>query len=129
MGKWKFKNFDMPAAAANNPMAGTIKQLFSSASLEIKPDKKFTLTMVVPIEGTWSLNGNVISMQPTSVMGMSMDKVKEMQAKQPGGGGMMAKNVDQPMNATLSDDGKTLTLLGPTEQQGTLSFEKDSAGS
>jgi len=126
VGKWKFKSLDVPAAQQSNPMIGMIKSMLASSTIEIKPDKKFVLTMVVPIEGTWALTDSKVTMTPTSVQGMSIDQVKSQAQAQGGQSGMMAKGAGNPLDGTLSDDGKTLTVSG-SGQQGSMVFEKEAS--
>jgi hypothetical protein len=102
VGKWKAKLPDK-VANSNKPedqMAKAMAQsMMSTFTLELKPDKTFTMTMMMfPVEGKWSVSGNTVQLAPEKVMGMSADQVK---SKNPN-----AKV--EAMRFTASPDGKQL---------------------
>jgi len=121
VGKWK-GSVTLPPNMAKDPRAGMLKGMFSNLTLEVKEDKKFTLTMMVPIEGTWSVSGKSLTLQPTKIMGMDVKQAQEMAKKQ----GRSATSMDKPMKMTLSEDGKTLTAENPESSQGgSMTFTRD----
>ncbi len=126
-GKWHATNVDIPASASSNPMIGMIKGMLAKATLEIKPEKKFSMQMGVAIEGDWALADSGAALTPKTIGGMSIDQITQAAGAQGGQGSMMAKSAGQPMNLKLSDDAKTLTLSGAAGNQGSVTFEKDAS--
>ena len=109
VGKYKAQ-LTMPEGKKDDPSApmakGFAEALVGSMSLEIKEGKAFTMTaMGFPIEGTWTLNGDKLTLTPTKVMGMDPKTAsKDSTSKS-----------DEPMELTVSSDGKTLM---PTKKAG-----------
>jgi hypothetical protein len=124
VGKWTGE-LSMPDAKGDDPMAKFAQALMGNVSLDLKEDKSFTMTIVIPIEGTWSLQGDVLTLMPTKVMGMTMDEAKKMAESN---GKTADKNdMNQPMEFSVSGDGKTLTAIkksGAKADQGDLVFKK-----
>lgn len=123
-GKWTMSKG--PNVDPKNPAAALIQGMMKSVSIEFKKDHKFTMMMMVPIEGTYTASGNTVSLTPTSIMGMTMDQIKEKNKGNPA----LAKSGDmeKPMNATLSEDGKTLTV-DDKSGKGSMEFTKEAASS
>lgn len=123
-GKWTMSK--APNVDPKNPAAAMIQGMMKSVTIEFKKDHKFSMTMMIPIEGTYSVSGNSVSLSPTSIMGMSMDQIKSQSKNNPA----MAKSgdMDKPMNATLSEDGKTLTV-DDKSGKGAMEFTKDASSS
>ena len=127
VGKWKIDTTKLPASMTSGPGAAMAKGFMSSMSVEFKPDKKFAMTMIVPIEGTWTLDGSTVTLTMTSMMGMSLDQIKQ-QAKNstnPTAASNM-QSLEKPLTGTLSDDGKSLLLAQPG-QKDALTFAKDTS--
>ena len=134
-GKWKCTDMKLPASAQSGPGAAFAKSMMNAITIEFKPSKQYTMSMMFPIEGTWTLDGTTVSMQMTKMMGMDLSQLKqtvETQAKtnptvaqqlkaNPNGMDSMGK----PQTATLSDDGKTLTVKDNTGKGGDMVFTKD----
>ncbi|MEZ0327723.1 MAG: hypothetical protein ACAH95_17645 [Fimbriimonas sp.] len=60
----------------NNLATGIQRGLASSISLEIKEDKTFhMIAMVVPVDGTWALEGDKVTLTPKGVLGFSKSDV------------------------------------------------------
>lgn len=114
-----------------NPFGAMAKSMMGSMALELKDEHKFTLTIMIPIEGTWSVSGDTLELKPETVMGMKADEVKKKQeeaaAKNPA---LMAqaKNGDltKTLKFTVGSDG-TLTAVpdGSSTDKGTLTFKKE----
>ena len=127
VGKWT-GDLTIPESEKDNPMAKMVQGMMGSLSLELKADKTFSMSMIFPIEGTWSVSGDTLSLQATKMMGMSMEQAKSM-AKSQGKAGNVDE-MDKPMQFTISADGKELKAV-PTKgaassQQGNLVFKKSS---
>ena len=108
-GSWKASDVQLPAQLANNPMASMLKSQLGGATLEVKPDKKYTLSVGgQPVEGDWSITGRSASFLAKTFAGQSAADIAKM--TQGGGANMAAVTsaLDKPSTLTLSDDGKTL---------------------
>jgi hypothetical protein len=92
------------AAAA----AGAMK-----ATLEFKEDKTYTLSMGLPLEGTWAYADNNVTMTTTKVMGMDISSI-------PG-----AEKDNKPQVLKVEDGGKKLTMSIPESQGSTITFTKN----
>ena len=90
--------------------------------LEFKGDHSFAMPQV---EGTWTLAGDIVSMQATKMNGKTMAEVKEQLAKIPAAS-KMAAEIDKPMKMKLEAGGKTLTLMNEKpEATSTMVFQKE----
>lgn len=125
VGKWTGKA-SVPDDKKNDPNVKMAEAFLSNASLELKEDKKFTMTIMFPFEGTWSVSGDTLALKVEKFMGMTVDQVKNMAKGQPN-----SQNIDEiekPMEFKISGDNKTLTavkkgaMAGPG--QGDLVFTK-----
>ena len=127
-GKWKFKDLSTPSS--QNPQAAqSIKNMLGSMSLEFKKDKTYAMTVGVAMEGNWTLSGNTVSMKPTKVMGMDIATVKKQAAASGKMTTQQSDQIDKGMTATLSDDGKTLTMAGNggASGGGSMTLTKDTS--
>ena len=94
VGKWQM---DTASATAGNDQSNAMAASLAKAFvLEFKSDKTFTGPMM---EGTYTMNGHTVTMTTTKMMGMDVSKMGDQAA---------ANN--KPEEATLSDDGKSLTM-------------------
>ncbi len=126
VGKWTGK-ITMPEGQKNDVGAKFAEALMNNVSLELKEDKKFTLTMMFPIEGTWSTSGDALNLKVEKFMGMTVDQVKDMSKGQPNAD--KVGEFEKPMEFTISGDNKTLTAkkggsLAAGQGQGDLVFTK-----
>ena len=104
-GKWKIDMTKLPAALTTGPAAAVAQKMFSGISIELKSDNTFSAGGAgQDQQGTWKLDGSTVTLTPTSGRG---DK--------------------KPGTATLSDDGKTLTLSTGQAQMPSITFVKDSS--
>jgi len=128
-GKWKIKSMpDLSNAQGvqGNAMAQSVLQSMSkSMAIEFKPDKHYTMTMIIPIDGDWSISGNTVTMKATKMAGMDMAQIKKMAASNPQAQASLDKN-STDMTASLSDDGKTLTVNSKNGSGSAMTFEKAS---
>lgn len=121
VGKWT-GSVDTSSIPANTPGAEMAKQMMSKIPLELKADKTFVMTMMFPIEGTWSQSGSTITMKISKIMGQDMETVKKAAQAQ----GQKMDDADKPMVMTLSDDGKTLTGAAPGAKE-QIKFTRDAS--
>lgn len=138
VGKWKCTDMKLPGSvsSANASMA---KSMMSSITLEFKPDKHYTMSVILPIEGTWTISDHTVSMTMTKMMGMDMTQLKQTVQQQAKTNPAVAKSLQQnpnsmdalnkPQTATLSDDGKTLTVKDNSGKGGDMVFTKDTSSS
>jgi len=118
---------DDPAAKFGEAMLGL---LTGSLTLDLKADHKFTLVMVMPISGDWSLSGNTITLTPKTIMGLTFEEAKKEQEKQAKvGSGTFMKTDDQnkPIQLQVQPDGKTLKgvdEMSGQKSKGELIFTK-----
>ena len=97
-GKWK-GSVEFTGEAAKNPMAEMAKSMMGNISLELKPDKKFAMTMGMSVTGSWTQDGSTVTLTPDST-GKS----------------------EKPLVLTVSADGEKMTT---TEKEATLVFTRD----
>lgn len=127
IGKWKANasKMQLPNASSGNAAqqmgANMAKQMLSNMTIELKQDKTFAMTMMIPIEGTWAFNSadGTVALTPTKMMGIDISKMPKAQQN---------PNASRPMIAKLSDDNAHLTMQGnsPTSgpSNGSLTFDK-----
>ena len=126
VGKYK-GDLKMPPAKPGDQRAEMAakmaKSMAATLALELKADKSFSMTVMFPVEGTWSVSGSTLSLKAEKIMGQTIEQLKEMAKKQPGG-----RNVDQmnkPMKFKIVNGGKKLTSIteGP-QDKGSMTFTK-----
>ncbi len=125
VGRWSAE-IVMPEAKGDDPaerMALEMAKAFAGSMwLELRDDGTFTLSMILPIEGTWKRDGSSLSLTPTKFMGMSEADFKK-QAAESGG---EAKFDSEPMRLDVLADGQTLRLKSDDPDEGELLFKKTS---
>ncbi|MBC8063992.1 MAG: hypothetical protein H7Y17_04125 [Chlorobia bacterium] len=129
VGKWKGE-VKMPATTKDDPMAKMGEAMLGmfTFDLELKAENKFTLTMVfIPIEGEWSMSGNVVTLTPKTVMGLTPDEFAKEQAKQKNNTTSKTEDMRKPIRLEVQADGKSMKALddlGGQKSQGDLIFTK-----
>lgn len=113
VGKWTGKvNLSDADRKAAGDQAAQAESM--NAALEFKEDKTYTLTIGLPIEGTWVYADNNVTLTTTKVMGMDVSSM-------PGGG-----KDNKPQVMKVEDGGKKLVLSDPSGTSGTtITFTKD----
>ncbi|WP_144241155.1 hypothetical protein [Fimbriimonas ginsengisoli] len=123
-GKWKFKE-SASLSKLTGAQAEMAKSFIKSMALEFKKDKKYSMSGMVPMEGDWTLDDHTVTMKVTTIAGMSKDQAMQMAMKaSPAQAKLLKSQQDKPTIATLSEDGKTLTL-NDTTGKGSVVFERD----
>jgi hypothetical protein len=108
VGHWKIdpKSVKSPTGDPKNPgnalAAGLEQGIMNMFSLDFRADKTFSMTMLFPLEGTYTQTGHKLTLHITKAMGMDIDALN----KQNGQGG----NTNKDGTATISDDGSKITL-------------------
>lgn len=106
VGKWK-GTIEMGEQKKDDPGASMAKafgdMLGGAISFEFKSDKTFTGTLLFPVEGTYSVSGNTVTLEIKKMMGM--------EAK-----GDNAKD-QKPLVFTMAPDGKSMSAKDPTGKQ------------
>lgn len=143
VGKWKGE-VQLSKETEASPLGAMVKGFAAGVDpqLDLRPDHTFSLYMsVMPIEGTWTLEGNTIVLQPEKYGGInpaevqrSFEKGMERWSKDgnaPPGAEALAKDMPKagsPIRIGISDDFKTLSLekgqAGIADMFGSVSFKK-----
>jgi hypothetical protein len=57
----------------DNPMAAALAEsMMGNLTLELKPDKTFSMNMMVPLEGSYTVSGSTLTLKVEKAMGMSI---------------------------------------------------------
>lgn len=123
VGKWKGK-LEAPKKTGDDPaakLAEAMMAMMGDIVLEFKEGDRYTMTlMAMPTEGRVEQDGNNLTLTAEKVMGMTVDEAKKQAEK---GGKPFTQDPGAPMKATISPDGKTITVTSdPT--QGNMVFER-----
>jgi hypothetical protein len=92
VGKWQGAMIADPGHE-NDPDVAMAKGMMGALSFDLKSDNTFSGQLFVPIEGTYTVSGNQVTLQITKVMGVENK----------------AKDGNKPVVLTVSGDGKTMT--------------------
>jgi hypothetical protein len=128
VGKWKFKELNAGAQATAQQTAMAKTQL-SQSILEFGADKSFSMTIggKPGVAGKWTLTNRQIVIVPTAMGGQPVEKMKaQMQqyaAKNPQFAAQMSHMFD-PLKATLSADGRMVTLMASAGKSGSVVYTK-----
>lgn len=113
IGKWT-GNATADPGFEKDPAFEMAKGLTKSINFEFKADKTFTGSMIFPIEGTYTVVGNTVTLTITKAMGM------ETKGK---------GDNDKPLVLEMASDGKTMTAKDMGADKGPkhykLTFEKN----
>lgn len=106
VGTWKIDSAktQMGDAKMDETEKKMMMAVMSSISLEVKEDKTFTMTVMMPIEGKWTLAGNKLTLTPTLKEGekMSFGGKSTMEFDVDADGTSMSSKVeDEKMPGTL----------------------------
>ena len=122
IGKWNGE-ITVPESEKNDPSAKMAMAMLKNITLELKEDKTFVMMMMFPIEGTWSVSGDRVSLKVEKFMGMTVYEMKKKSAGNGGAPGM--DKMDKPLELTISADNQTLTAVpDKQDQKGQLQFTK-----
>jgi uncharacterized lipoprotein NlpE involved in copper resistance len=122
-GKWHATKVDLQAGGAGNSVAAMLASAFGKATLELTPDKKFTLSAGQAMTGDWVMTDKTASLTPKSFGGKTLDEMTKQFAAMPGAAQGMSKLGTAITVST--EDGKVMTLTGLFGLGGSMTFEKD----
>ena len=97
VGKWTGTMVADPGYE-NDPGFKMAEGFAKSISFDLKADKTFDGTMLLPVSGTYEVSGSTVTLTPKSVMGIDASKGNEGKAD------------SKPMIATMAPDGKTMSM-------------------
>ena len=126
VGKYKGE-MKMPTIDAGDKRAQMAAQMAktvaASLALELKSDKTFTLTMMFPLEGTYSSSGSILSLKVETMMGQTIEQLKAMAKNNPNAAGI--DQMKKPMRFKIENGGKKLSAIpdGP-HTDGSMTFTK-----
>ena len=68
----KYQGQAVTSESEGNVVAGLQRGFASTMSLELRENKTFhMIAMVVPVDGTWTLEGNQVTLNPNAMLGLS----------------------------------------------------------
>lgn len=134
VGSWTGE-MKLPEASKDDPAAAMAKgmgDMFAAMiSLEIEKDRKFTMSfMMFPIEGSYTREGDLLTLTPEKVMGMTPEEFKKMQEAQ-GKPTTSSEDATKPMKLHVSKGGEEL-IMDPEpgkEKEGAMVFKRGKAPS
>ncbi len=112
VGKWKGAVKMGDNGKKDDPGAKMAEALASMMSMdvELKADHTFSLSMMMmPIEGSWSMSGNRVSLTPKTVAGMSPEDFNKKNSSK--GSLQQTSSFDKPLELELQPDGKTMKAV------------------
>jgi hypothetical protein len=105
------KNPKASKQPASQDIENFAQALGGSITLELREDRTFQLILLVmPIQGTWSLEGNTLKLQVGTVLGMTTEKTRE-EAVREGQNVGKATDLGMPMWFVVDPDQLTLTSI------------------
>ncbi len=115
VGKYKGS---LEGTDTDNPMSAALAQsMMGNLSLELKPDKTFTMNMMVPLEGSYTVSGSTLTLNLEKAMGMSVeDMTKDASPSE-------KADAKKPMVFTIEDGGKKLVAVD--KKEGAMVFVKE----
>ena len=124
IGKWKGKVNQKPVDKTNPgaKLGEALTDMFTEGlTLEFPDDSHFKMTfMMIPVEGKVERTGKNLTLITEKVAGMTEAQAKELQ--QPGAKG---PDFNEPLNAQISEDGKSILLLGTKSATESVTFTRD----
>jgi hypothetical protein len=131
VGKYKGE-VKMPESSKDDPMAKMGEAMLGmfTFDLELKEANKFTLMFLFfPIEGEWSVSGNVVTLTPKTVMGLTPEEAAKQNEKDNKGDKASPQDIEkmkEPIRLEVQPDGslKALGDIGGEKTPGDLLFVK-----
>lgn len=112
-GIWK-GTVNVPEKYKNDPQAKAQLAAMGSPVLDLKDDKTFTLTMGLPMTGTWTEAETEITLKVEKVAGQDVSAL-------PGGA---AKQNLESIKALISEDRRKLSLQPSKGMEGSVEFTR-----
>ena len=82
-----------------------------NATLDLRPDKTFSMKLDVPVEGKWSYTGVVVALTVNTVDGKAPKEYAQKPTGQP-------RDYREPLGLGVTEDMNTLTLSAPRAMNG-----------
>ena len=107
IGKWKMDASALTASMPQNERGSEMaKKLLENATLDLKEDKTFAMTMMMSFKGNWTIDDNA------DTVTLNMTKIGDMDISKMPNAGKTQKPM-KPMVMNIGADNKTLTLVVP----------------
>lgn len=121
VGKWKgsieMPKSDDPAAKMAEAMASMFT---SSITLEFKDDEHFSLSMMgMPMEGTYEMDGNNLTLTPKTFMGMTEEELKKTSKNN-----STKADFSKPMEGKINASQTEITIVGDKASDGNMVFKR-----
>ena len=122
----------MPETKKDDPMAkfGEAMMSMFSFDLELKEKNEFTMMVaIIPISGDWSLSGNIVTLNPKTIMGLTPSEFEKENQKNNPTAKESSGDVEKPIRLEIQSDGKSMKALddiGGQKSEGELIFTKQS---
>lgn len=114
-GIWKGK-INVPDQMKNDPMAKAQIAQIGSPILDLKGDNTFSLTMGLPIAGTWTEGEKELTLKATKINGQPLSSLPPQAAEQ-------VKNLEA-IKVTISEDRRKLTMQASPGMSGSIEFTR-----
>src|SRR5262249_5403661 len=117
-----------PAASGSDPLAAAFASAFvpEGGDLDLREDSTFSGTLLVPMEGSWSAEGDTCALNAERWNGMTAEEYdREWE-----GGAQMPRRPTAPIRLRLNAGGTRLALLlddGTTEEHYAYVRDKEAA--
>lgn len=112
-GIWK-GTVNVPEKYKNDPQAKTQLAAMGSPVLDLKDDKTFSLTMGLPMTGTWTEGEKEVTLKVQKIGGQDVSALPAGAARQ---------NLEA-IKATISEDRRKLTLQPSQGMEGSIDFTR-----
>lgn len=123
-GSWKATDIRLPDSIPKEK-AEAMKSAVLATTAEFHKDKTFTLKLGAPITGVWSLSGNTVELTTQTIYGQPVEKINEFTRTLAKHDPRAAGPIGNPnMTATLSDDGRTMSLRQEGTDKGAIILTK-----
>lgn len=136
IGQWKGQ-LELGKQSEQNSFAQMAAQAFEP-TINFKEDKTFAMTVaVLPVEGTWSVNGHKVTLIVTKISGQSKADFKKEAKREMAGNPFMSSpdldKADKPIVLDVAPNAKTLqtgdiaqslAVMGPLAPSGTVVFKR-----
>lgn len=114
-GIWKGK-INVPDQMKNDPMAKAQIAQIGSPILDLKGDNTFSLTMGLPIAGTWTEGEKDLTLKATTINGQPLSSLPPQAAEQ-------VKNLEA-IKVSISEDRRKLTMQASPGMSGSIEFSR-----
>ena len=110
VGKYRI-DMQVPAGQKNDPGMMMASAMLESMSLELKADKTWAMSGMFPLEGTYTVAGDIVELEVTEAMGMKKEDLEKMGGES---GSVKVKSGGKPLRLKIVDGGNALEPLDDT---------------